>query len=62
MTLLLQTLEASHKNTGHRVMFLLTKYVQIQLILTRLVSDLICQGLGCEAPSKKMTCEQTSVL
>lgn len=40
----------SQKETGHRVMFSLTKYVQIQLLPTCLVSDVICQGLGGEVP------------
>lgn len=51
--MLLQQLEASCKNTGHRVMFLVTKCVQIQLILTCLVSDLNCLGLDVEAPQEK---------
>lgn len=46
MTMLLQQLEASPDKTGHRVMFLLMKYVQIQILLTCLVSGLIsCQRL-----------------
>lgn len=34
-------------------MFLLTKYVKIQLMLTCLVSDFICQGLGDEETPEK---------
>lgn len=40
-------------------MLLLTKYVQIQFMLTCLVSDLICQGLCGEAPDKRRLARQT---
>lgn len=40
-------------------MLLQTKYVQIQFILTCLVSDLICQGLCSEAPDKRRLVRQT---
>lgn len=54
MTLLLQQSEASHdNNTRHRVMLLLIEYVQIQLMLMCLVTDLICQGLGGETPQRE---------
>lgn len=43
----------SQKETRHRVMFSLMKYVQIQSLPTCLVSDVICRGLGWEAPQEK---------
>lgn len=43
----------SQKETGQRVMFSLTKYVQIQLLPTCLASDIICPGLGSEVPRRR---------